>query len=89
MLSAALLRANVDSSRPIAVGYSLLGGNKDVVEKELSISQAMTTIARRRSMRVGHALDDPLRFGLPRDVKKVGGSGGGGTFTTWLLLEPD
>ena len=43
MISAALLRTNDDSSKPIAVGYSLLGGNKDVVGKELAISQAMTT----------------------------------------------
>ena len=87
MLSAALLRQNCDASKQIAVGYSLLGGNKDVVGKELSVSRALTIIARKRGMRVVHALDDPLRFGLRPGITKVGGSGGGGTFTTWLLLE--
>lgn len=87
MLSAALLRQDVDSMKPIAVGYSLLGGNKDVVAKELAVSQALTIIARRRGMRMVHVLDDPMRYGLSSDIQKVGGSGGGGTFTTWLLLQ--
>jgi len=96
MMSAALFREDVDASsvpvankKTIAVGFSLLGGNKDVVEKELIVCQALTIIARRRGMRMVHALDDPSRYGIPSDVKKVGGSGSGGTFTTWLLLEPD
>ncbi len=88
MLSAALIRDTYDARKPIAVGYSLLGGNKDVVSKELAISQALSAIARKRSMVMVHALDDPLRYGISLDIKKVGGSGGGGTFTTWILLEP-
>jgi hypothetical protein len=88
MLSAALMRDNCDASKPIAVGYSLLGGNKNVVGKELTVSQALTIIARRRGMRLVHALDDPLRYGISPDIRKIGGSNGG-TFTTWLLLEPD
>ena len=74
--------------RPIVVGYSLLGGTKNLVEKELEISRAMTIIARSRGMRMVHALDDPLRFGLPPNVPKLGGKKGT-TFTTWLVLEPD
>jgi hypothetical protein len=91
MLSAALLRTTCDASRPIAVGYSLLGGNKDVVAKELVVSRALTIIARKRGMRMVHVLDDPLRYGISSGVEKVGGSGGqgGGTFTTWLLLQPE
>lgn len=91
MLSAALLRKKCDASRPIAVGYSLLGGNKDVVAKELVVSRALTIIARKRGMRMVHVLDDPLRYGISSGVEKVGGSGGqgGGTFTTWLLLQPE
>jgi len=89
MMSAALVRDDCGTMGPIAVGYSILGGNKDVVEKELTISQALTLIARERGMRMVHVLDDPLRYGLSPDIQKVGGSGGGGTFTTWLLLEPD
>lgn len=74
--------------RPIVVGYSLLGGTKNLVEKELEISRAMTIIARSRGMRMVHALDDPLRFGLPPNVPKLGGKKGT-TFTTWLVLEPN
>ena len=88
MISAALLRQTYDSSRPIAVGYSLLGGNKDVVGKELAVSRALTIIARRRGMRLVHVLDDPARYGISPDIQKVGGVEGAGTFTTWLLLEP-
>ena len=89
MMSAALLRPDCDPSKPVAVGYSLLGGGRDVVEKELAVSRALTIIARGRGMRVAHALDDPSRYGISPDVRKVGGSGGGGTFTTWLILQPD
>lgn len=89
MMSAALIRDDCSTRGPIAVGYSLLGGNKDVVGKELAISQALTVIARKRGMKMVHVLDDPLRYGLSPDIQKVGGSGGGGTFTTWLLLEPN
>lgn len=91
MMSAALLKddntANSVDKRTTAVGFSLLGGIRDVVEKELSICQALSIIARRRELRLVHALDDPTRFGIQPDVKKIGGSGGGGTFTTWLVLE--
>jgi len=77
-----------DPRYPIAVGYSVLGGNKDVVEKELEVSRALTIIARSRGMKIVHALDDPSRFGLPPGVSKLGGNGGN-TFTTWLVLLPD
>eukprot|EP00581_Thalassiosira_minuscula_P015156 CAMPEP_0183713674 /NCGR_PEP_ID=MMETSP0737-20130205/8448_1 /TAXON_ID=385413 /ORGANISM="Thalassiosira miniscula, Strain CCMP1093" /LENGTH=383 /DNA_ID=CAMNT_0025942493 /DNA_START=382 /DNA_END=1533 /DNA_ORIENTATION=+ len=80
MLSAALLRDNCDCNKPIAIGYSVLGGNKDVVTKELVISRALCRIARQRGMRMVHALDDPERYGISLDVQKIGGSGGGGDF---------
>mmetsp|Transcript_10057 Transcript_10057/g.14929 ORF Transcript_10057/g.14929 Transcript_10057/m.14929 type:complete len:407 (+) Transcript_10057:117-1337(+) len=92
MLSSALLRQlpsdDAASSGPIAVGYSLLGGNKDVVKKELTVSRALTIIARRRGMRMVHVLDDPLRYGISPDIQKIGGSNDG-TFTTWLLLQAE
>ena len=88
MLSAALLRQDCDASKPIAVGFSLLGGNKDVVGKEMTVSQALTIIARKRGMRVVHVLDDPTRYGISLDIKKVGGFNDG-TFTTWFLLTKD
>lgn len=87
MLSAALLRQNSHASGPIAVGYSLLGGNKNVVGKELAVSRALTIIARRQGMRMVHVLDDPSRYGISPDIQKIGGSNDG-TFTTWLLLQP-
>jgi hypothetical protein len=88
MLSAALLRQDFDASKPIAVGFSLLGGNKDVVGKEMAVSQALTIIARQRGMRVVHVLDDPTRYGISLDIKKIGGANAG-TFTTWFLLTKD
>jgi len=91
MLSAALIRKKFNVDKPIAVGYSLLGGNKNVVEKELAVSRALTIIARNRGMRMVHVLDDPVTYGISADIKKIGGSegGGGGTFTTWHILEPE
>ena len=73
---------------PIAVGYSLLGGTKNLVQKELEVSRALTLIARSRGMKVVHALDDPSTFGLPPNVPKLGGDAGC-TFTTWLILQPE
>jgi hypothetical protein len=90
MMTSALVRDDdfVSTVSPVAIGYSLLGGSKDVVEKELKVSQALTIIAKRRKMRVVHVLDDPIRYCLPPDIKKIGGSYDG-TFTSWYLLEPD
>ena len=89
MISAALSKENCHYDQmPIAVGYSIVGGNKDVVEKELEVSRSVTVIARRRGMRTVHALDDYERYGISSKAKKIGGSGGG-TFTTWLVLEPN
>jgi len=86
MLSAALLRENCDDTGPIAIGYSLLGGNKDVVKKELTISRALTNIARTRGMEMKHVMDDPFYYGLSPEIQKIGGSNDG-TFTTWVLLQ--
>jgi len=89
MLSAALIRQEVNSKQPVAIGYSLLGGNKNVVSKELAVSQALTVIAKHRGMKMVHALDDPLKYGISSDIQKVGGAGGAGTFTSWLILQPE
>ena len=96
MMTAALVRpqqtiSSTEQSSAIhnpgttAVGYSLMGGNKDVVEKELHISRALTAVARTRGMRTRHVLDDPAKFGLPPEICKTEG----GTFTSWMLLEED
>ena len=70
-------------SRTTAVGYSLMGGNRDVVGKELDVCRALTSIARANGMRTRHVLDDPERYGLPMGIAKTKG----GTFTSWMLLE--
>lgn len=68
-----------------AIGYSLMGGNKDVVEKEMDINRALSNIARTRGMRTRHVLDDPWRYGVPAEIAKTEG----GTFTSWMLLEEE
>mmetsp|Transcript_8566 Transcript_8566/g.18698 ORF Transcript_8566/g.18698 Transcript_8566/m.18698 type:complete len:609 (-) Transcript_8566:1131-2957(-) len=84
-----LQRQRQSQQHPIAVGYSLIGGGSKkqatMVEKELTVSRALTTIAKTRGMRVVQALDDPTRYGLDPETPKVVGN----TFTTWLILEPD
>eukprot|EP00536_Pseudo-nitzschia_multiseries_P004602 jgi/Psemu1/323529/estExt_fgenesh1_pg.C_770015 len=78
-----------DPRRHIVVGYSLIGGGSQkshsasMVENELFVTRALTTIAKTRGMRVCHALDDPERYGLDPKLPKVVGN----TFTTWLILE--
>eukprot|EP00580_Thalassiosira_gravida_P011347 CAMPEP_0201631598 /NCGR_PEP_ID=MMETSP0493-20130528/5523_1 /ASSEMBLY_ACC=CAM_ASM_000838 /TAXON_ID=420259 /ORGANISM="Thalassiosira gravida, Strain GMp14c1" /LENGTH=423 /DNA_ID=CAMNT_0048102961 /DNA_START=77 /DNA_END=1348 /DNA_ORIENTATION=- len=69
--------------RTIAVGFSLMGGNRDVVEKELTVCRALAVIARTRGMRTRHVMDDPGRYGIPMEIAKTEG----GTFTSWMLLE--
>ena len=88
MMSSALIRLDDDNQQPsrsIAVGFSLMGGNKDIVEKELEISRALSIIANTRGMRTRHVLDDPIRYGIPNEICKTEG----GTFTSWILLEAE
>jgi len=91
MMSAALVRPEATSMNNLhhripkttAIGYSLMGGNKDVIEKEMDINRALSNIARTRGMRTRHVLDDPWRYGVPAEIAKTEG----GTFTSWMLLE--
>jgi hypothetical protein len=69
--------------RTTAVGYSLMGRNRDVVDKELEVCRALTAIASANGMRMRHVLDNPARYGLPLDIVKMEG----GAFTSWMLLE--
>eukprot|EP00984_Skeletonema_dohrnii_P029758 scaffold20625_cov80-Skeletonema_dohrnii-CCMP3373.AAC.2 len=95
MMSAALIRPETTSSstnnlqhhlpKTTAIGYSLMGGNKDVIEKEMDINRALSNIARTRGMRTRHVLDDPWRYGVPAEIAKTEG----GTFTSWMLLEEE
>lgn len=91
MISAALVRNPNDKENIVkttAIGFSLMGGNKDVVHKEMSICQAVNKIAKKHNMRMWHVMDDPGRYGISNDITKVGGAEGQ-TFTTWLILEMD
>ncbi|KAL7548922.1 hypothetical protein ACHAWF_012185 [Thalassiosira exigua] len=88
MMSAALIRGAslpYADQKTTAVGFSLMGGNRDVVQKEMEVCQALAMIARTRGMRIRHVLDDPGRYRIPMEISKTEG----GTFTSWVLLEKD
>jgi len=87
MMSSALIRLDDVNQQPrsTAVGFSLMGGNKDIVEKELDVCRALSVIASTRGMRTRHILDDPIRYGIPNEICKTEG----GTFTSWMLLEAE
>jgi len=77
-------------SLPIIIGYSVLGGAKDVIDKELQINRAITTIAQQQlKMRMIHVLDNPQKYGLSTNPTLSKISETSNTFTTWLLLEPE
>lgn len=96
MMVAALLRdddqqkdgslSSSAQSPPIAIGFSLVGGNRDVVDKEVAVYQRLSILARRRGAKLTHVFDDPERYGIDPALRKVGGSAGG-TLTTWVLME--
>lgn len=69
----------------LAVGISIVGGNRDVVNKELTITRALVKLAKARGLRVDHVLDDCERYGITEEISKVEGN----TLTTWFLLEED
>lgn len=73
-------------SPPIAIGFSIVGGNRDVVDKEVAVCQRLSILARRRGAKLTHVFDDPERYGIDPALRKVGGSAGG-TLTTWVLME--
>jgi hypothetical protein len=81
MMTAALAGRTLQA--PIAVGFSLVGGNRDVVDKEASIVQRLVVLARGLDMRVHHVFDDPAVYGVDPNLRKVQG----GTMTSWYVLE--
>jgi hypothetical protein len=83
-----MLTAAFDSDSlqpPIAVGFSILGGNRDVVDKEQEVWRQLVAMVKPFGMRVDHVLDDPGRYGFSSDTRKLDG----GTMTTWGILEED
>lgn len=83
-----MLKAALDETRscepPIAIGISIVGGNRDVVDKELKVVRALVKLAKTRGLRVDHVLDDCERYGITQAAKVEGG-----TLTAWFLLEKD
>ena len=84
-----MLTAAFDSNSlqpPIAVGFSILGGNRDVVDKEQDVLRQLVAMVKPFGMRVDHVLDDPGRYGFSSSATcKIDG----GTMTTWCMLEED
>ena len=74
-----------ETNHPIAVGFSLLGDTRNMVEKDLAITRAVAHLARARRMRTRQILDEPERYGIPATIAKTQGK----TLTSWILLESD
>eukprot|EP00977_Amphora_coffeiformis_P010351 scaffold2418_cov175-Amphora_coffeaeformis.AAC.7 len=72
------------SHRPMVIGFSLLGGGRDIVDKESTIIQALVKMAKKTNLQVRHVFDDPRHFGVDSSLSKIQG----GTFTSWVVLEP-
>ena len=86
MFTAALERSGKQDAQlqsPVAVGFTLVGGNRDVVDKELEVLRHLVVLAKVHGMRVHHVLEDPVRYGVDPKTRKVDG----GTLTTWVVLE--
>ena len=86
-MAAAALGARRDArpTAPVALGYTLCGGGRDIVDRELFITRAVVDLAKAAGFaRVAHVLDEPSRYGVDPATRKRDG----GTFTTWLVLEP-
>lgn len=86
-----MLKAALDKRRtleaPVAIGFSIVGGNRDVVNKEMEIIKSLVKLAKARGLRVDHVMDDCERYGISDNKKlsKVEGN----TMTSWFLLEND
>ena len=82
MIEAALTdRPNLEP--PIAVGFSILGGGRDCVDKEQEIIRLLVQLVKPMGFRVDHVGDDPARYGIDGSIKKVESS----TLTTWCMIE--
>ena len=78
-------RRDTRPSAPVALAYTLVGGGRNIVDRELFVTRAVVRLATAAGFtRVAHVLDDPMRYGVEPDTQKRGG----GTFTSWLVLEP-
>lgn len=69
--------------RPMVIGFSVLGGGRDIVDKETSILRAIVQLAKPNGLQVRHVMDDPFHYGVDPSLSKLQG----GTFTSWVVLE--
>jgi hypothetical protein len=53
----------------VAVGFSIVGGNRDVLDKEQDVIRNVVLMARKCGLGVVHALDDPERYGICPTVR--------------------
>jgi hypothetical protein len=91
MMRAALLRKEGQSDcswqPPVAMGFSILGGGRDCVDKEQEVVQALVQLVKPMKCRVARVGDDPEKYGIDNvgSLVKVESL----TMTTWLMIERD
>lgn len=87
MLTAALDKeTRLIPEPPIAIGISIVGGNRDVVNKELYVVRALVKLAAAHNLRVHHVLENCERYDVEdTTISRVEGS----TLTSWFLLDAD
>ena len=76
--------AIVSEKSPVVIGFSILGGGRDIVDKESTVLRALVKMAKKRNLHVKHVSDDPWHYGIDASLSKIQG----GTFTCWVVLEP-
>jgi hypothetical protein len=72
-------------STPIAIGFSILGGGRDCMDKEQDIMQSLVKLVKPLGCRVHRVGDDPLFYGVEEErwLQKVESM----TMTTWCMIE--
>lgn len=75
----AAIRPN--ATPPIAVGFSILGGGRDCVDKEQDVIRSLVQKVKPMGFRVDHVGDDPGMYGIDK-MKKVESS----ALTTWCMI---
>ena len=72
-------------STPIAIGFSILGGGRDCMDKEQDIIQSLVKLVKPLGCRVNRVGDDPLFYGVEEErlLQKIESM----TMTTWCMIE--
>ncbi|KAI2489401.1 hypothetical protein MHU86_25186 [Fragilaria crotonensis] len=91
MMRAALVRKQGETvlswQPPVAMGFSILGGGRDCVDKEQEVIQALVQMVKPMKCRVARVGDDPEMYGIDDvgTLVKVESL----TMTTWVMIERD